>query len=66
VASDGLFGTEVTAVHGELALEAIDLHEPKAATVTRVASDGLFIFIGADAQTAWLPPEIAWSRRATS
>ena len=26
---------------------------------TRLESGGLFIFIGADAQTAWLPPEIA-------
>jgi thioredoxin reductase (NADPH) len=26
---------------------------------SRLESGGLFIFIGADAQTAWLPPEIA-------
>jgi thioredoxin reductase (NADPH) len=26
---------------------------------TPVASGGVFIFIGADAETAWLPPEIA-------
>jgi thioredoxin reductase (NADPH) len=29
----------------------------------RVASQGLFIFIGADAETAWLPPEIALDAR---
>jgi thioredoxin reductase (NADPH) len=58
-----LFGTEVTAVHGEVALEAIDLRETKTATMTRVASDGLFIFIGADAHTAWLPPEIALEQK---
>ena len=34
---------------------------PRRATgeTTRLASGGLFIFIGADAETAWLPPEIA-------
>ena len=30
---------------------------------TRLESGGLFIFIGADAETAWLPPEIALDRR---
>ena len=29
---------------------------------TRLESGGLFIFIGADAETAWLPPEIALDR----
>ena len=29
----------------------------------RLESGGLFIFIGADAETAWLPPEIALDRR---
>ena len=29
------------------------------AETTRLESGGLFIFIGADAETAWLPPEIA-------
>ena len=29
------------------------------ATTTRLESGGLFIFIGADAETAWLPPDIA-------
>ena len=32
---------------------------------TRLESGGLFIFIGADAETAWLPPEIALDRRAS-
>ena len=30
---------------------------------TRLESGGLFIFIGADAETAWLPPQIALDRR---
>ena len=29
----------------------------------RLASEGLFIFIGADAETGWLPPEIALDSR---
>ena len=32
------------------------------AKTTRLESGGLFIFIGADAETAWLPPEIALDR----
>jgi thioredoxin reductase (NADPH) len=42
-------------VHGENSLEAIDVG---GAETTRLESGGLFIFIGADAETAWLPPEI--------
>ena len=30
--------------------------------ITRLDSGGLYIFIGADAETAWLPPEIALDR----
>jgi hypothetical protein len=30
--------------------------------MSRLESGGLFIFIGADAETAWLPPEIALDR----
>jgi len=55
------FGCAVTAVHGDLSLEAIDVDESGA--VSRHESGGLFIFIGADAQTGWLPPEIARDER---
>ncbi len=51
--------TEVAAVHGEVSLQAIDVRDLTTAETTCVESGGLFIFIGADAQTAWLPPEIA-------
>jgi thioredoxin reductase (NADPH) len=54
-----MFRTEVAAVHGEVSLEAIDVREVGAAETSRLESGGLYIFIGADAQTAWLPPEIA-------
>jgi thioredoxin reductase (NADPH) len=53
-----LYRTEVVAAHGETSLEAIDVRNASKET-TRLASGGLFIFIGADAETAWLPPEIA-------
>jgi thioredoxin reductase (NADPH) len=54
-----LFRTEVTAAHGDAALEAIDVRNAATGETTRLESGGLFIFIGADAETAWLPPEIA-------
>jgi thioredoxin reductase (NADPH) len=54
--------TEVTAAHGEVSIEAIDVRNSATAETTRLESGGLFIFIGADAETAWLPPEIALDR----
>ncbi len=51
--------TQVVAAHGESALEAIDVHDAATEETTRIESDGLFILIGADAETSWLPPEIA-------
>ena len=51
--------TEVIAAHGDGSLEEIDIRDAATGETTRVASSGLFIFIGADAETAWLPPEIA-------
>jgi thioredoxin reductase (NADPH) len=54
-----LFRTEVTAAHGDTSLEAIDVRDAATGETTRFESGGLFIFIGADAETGWLPPEIA-------
>jgi thioredoxin reductase (NADPH) len=54
-----MFNTEVTAVHGQNSLEAIDLHDRALGETSRVNCGGLFVFIGADAHTGWLPPEIA-------
>jgi thioredoxin reductase (NADPH) len=54
---------EVTAVHGDVSLQAIDVLDSATAETTRLESGGLFIFIGADAQTAWLPPEITLDRQ---
>jgi thioredoxin reductase (NADPH) len=54
-----MFGSEVAAVHGDASLEAIDVRSSASGETTRHATGGLYIFIGADAQTSWLPPEIA-------
>jgi thioredoxin reductase (NADPH) len=54
--------TEVVAAHGETSLEAIDVRNAATGETTRLESGGLFILIGADAETAWLPPEIALDR----
>jgi thioredoxin reductase (NADPH) len=58
-----MFGARVVAAHGASSLEAIDISTSPAGEPVRVASQGLFIFIGADAETAWLPPEIALDAR---
>jgi thioredoxin reductase (NADPH) len=56
--------TEVVAAHGEESLEAIDIRNSETEETSRLESDGLYIFIGADAETGWLPHEIALDRRA--
>jgi thioredoxin reductase (NADPH) len=53
------FGTELVAVHGDASLEAIEVSTAGSNATTRLDSGGLFIFIGADAETSWLPPEVA-------
>jgi thioredoxin reductase (NADPH) len=54
--------SEVVAAHGDMSLEAIDVRNRETGETTRLDSAGLFIFIGADAETGWLPPEIALDR----
>ena len=56
------YQSQVVAAHGETTLEGIDVRAATGET-TRLASGGLFIFIGADAETAWLPPEIALDQK---
>jgi thioredoxin reductase (NADPH) len=55
--------TEVVAAHGDDSIEAIEVRNNETEETTRLDSGGLFVFIGADAETAWLPPEIALDRR---
>jgi thioredoxin reductase (NADPH) len=50
--------TTVVGAHGDVSVAAIDVRDGDGET-TRLDSGGLFIFIGADAETGWLPPEIA-------
>ena len=58
-----MYRTEVVAAHGDVSLEAIDVRDAATAETTWLESGGLYLFIGADAETAWLPPEIALDRR---
>ena len=51
-------GAEVVAAHGDQSLEEVEIQRGGDGA-TRVASGGVYIFIGADAETAWLPREIA-------
>jgi thioredoxin reductase (NADPH) len=57
-----LYRSEVAEVHGDVSLEALDVRNCLTSELSRLESDGLFIFIGADAETAWLPSEIALDR----
>jgi thioredoxin reductase (NADPH) len=57
-----LYRTEVVAAHGEASLEAIEVRNGGTGETTRLESGGVFIFIGADAETGWLPSEIALDR----
>jgi len=54
---------EVTAVHGDDSLAEIDVLDSATGVTERCRSGGLFIFIGADADTGWLPEEIALDAR---
>jgi thioredoxin reductase (NADPH) len=59
---DVQFGSEIVGVHGDNSLEAIEIHSSTSGETSRCECGGLFIFIGADAETAWLPSEIALDR----
>ena len=55
--------SEVVAAHGDTHLTGVDIRDAASATVNRHDCGGLFIFIGADAETGWLPAEIARDAR---
>ncbi len=55
--------SEVHAVHGDTHLTAIDVVDRASGAIRRQECGGLFVFIGADAETGWLPPEIARDAR---
>ena len=50
--------SEVVAGHGESQLEAIDIVDHRSGTVTRHETPTLFLLIGAEAVTGWLPAEV--------
>ncbi|WP_321877250.1 FAD-dependent oxidoreductase [Paraburkholderia bannensis] len=54
---------EVVGAFGETHLGAIDIVDKASANVSRHDCGGLFVFIGADAETAWLPEGIARNER---
>ena len=51
--------SEVVAAHGDTHLTEIDVRDGTTATTRRHECGGLFVFIGADAETEWLPADIA-------
>src|SRR3954451_14614129 len=56
-------GSELHSVHGDNNLSAVEILERASGEVRQYACGGLFIFIGADAQTEWLPADIARNER---
>ena len=58
-----LTSSEVRCAYGDGSLEALDILDRTTGSSERVESGGLYIFIGADAETSWLPPEIALDER---
>jgi thioredoxin reductase (NADPH) len=60
---DVVLGAEVVDVHGDGSLSEIDIADGATGTTRRHECGGLFVFIGADTDTAWLPPEIARDER---
>jgi thioredoxin reductase (NADPH) len=58
-----LTNSQIVAAHGSAALEEIDVRDTISGDVTRLGSGGVYIFIGADAETSWLPEEIARDAR---
>ena len=55
--------SEVVAAHGDTHLTAIDIRDGASGETLRHDCGGLFIFIGADAETGWLPTDIARDAR---
>ena len=50
---------EVVAVDGDDHLESVTVRDTATSAVTRVATSGLFCFIGAHPASAWLPAQVA-------
>jgi thioredoxin reductase (NADPH) len=50
--------SEVTAVRGDTKLTEVDIHDAESGTTRTESSGGVFVFIGADAETGWLPDDL--------
>ena len=55
--------SEVIAAHGDTNLTAVDIRDSASGKTSRHDCGGLFVFIGADAETGWLPEGIARDAR---
>ena len=55
--------SEVTGIQGDSRLQSIDIIDRTRSAIRREDCGGLFVFIGADAETQWLPDDIARDRR---
>ncbi|WP_341678249.1 FAD-dependent oxidoreductase [Niveibacterium sp. SC-1] len=55
--------SEITAAHGDKHLASLDLSDRSTGSTRRVESGGVFVFIGADAETTWLPDAIVRDER---
>jgi len=50
--------TEIVEGHGDTHLEALSLYDKKRDASARLAADALFVLIGGEPRTQWLPPAI--------
>lgn len=55
--------TTVVSVGGGAHIESIVTRDEVSGTITERPADGLFTFIGADAETSWLPPDVQRDER---
>jgi len=55
--------SQVVGVEGSDHLEAIVIEDRRSGERRRQPTDALFVFIGADAQTSWLPPAVICDKR---
>ena len=51
--------TQVVGLHGDVDLAEVDVHDTDSGVTSRRPATVLFVMIGADAVTGWLPPQVA-------
>jgi thioredoxin reductase (NADPH) len=60
---DVRLNTQVTGARGPGRLESLDLHNSKTGGTETVSAAALFVLIGAEPHTAWLPPPVVRDER---